>query len=363
METDSTGLATASGPRMGFRGGWWAAPPVRVAGGLALALAATAVLMSVLIVALGADPIATFEALWQGAFGSPFNVGSTAMVATILVLTALAFALPYTSGLLNVGGEGQMYVGAIASAGVGLSVPATTPGAVALLAAIGGGLVAGALWAGIVGLLRAWAGANEMITSLMLNFVAFALANFAVSVLWPVPGVGQQTQPVVPAARFPDLWTNTPLNTAIVLGVVAIVGVWWIVRRTRLGFEMRVAGLNEGAARQAGVGIRRVTVTTFLLAGACAGGAGAVSVLGINGALYNGFSAEYGFVGIAVALVARSSPVLIIPAAVLFAALRVGSDNLFANAGISPSLGNVIVGALVITLLATRVLRPTAGKG
>lgn len=361
---DPTGLASAHPVAVGSRrSGWWRAAPGRAALRLAGALALTIGLMSLLVIVLGANPVETFQALWQGAFGSPFNVGSTAIIAAILVLTALAFAVPYTSGLLNVGGEGQMYAGAIASAGVGLSLAPSTPTVVALLASVGGGVVAGALWAGIVGVLRAWASANEMITSLMLNFVAFALANYAVSVLWPVPGVGQQTQPVIPSARFPELWANTPLNTAVLLALVVAAGVWWILRRTQLGFKMRVAGLSEGAARQAGVSIRGVTTTTFLLAGGCAGAAGAISVLGVNGALYNGFSADYGFIGIAVALVARSSPILIVPAAVLFAALRVGSDNLFANAGISPSLGAVIVGALVITLLATRALRPTAGKG
>lgn len=361
---DSTGFAAAQPVAVGARqGASWKTGPLWTALRLAGALAATIGLMSALIVALGADPVETFQALWQGAFGSPFNVGSTAIVAAILVLTALAFAIPYTSGYLNVGGEGQMYVGAIASAGVGLSLAPTTSVVVALGASVGSGMVAGALWAGVVGLLRAWAGANEMIVSLMLNFVAFAFANYAVSVLWPVEGVGQQTQPVIEAARFPELWTNTPLNTAVLLAIAAAGVVWWIVRRTELGFKMRVTGLSEGAARQAGVGIRGVTATTFLLAGACAGAAGTVSVLGVNGALYNGFSADYGFLGIAVALVARSNAILIVPAAVLFAALRVGSDNLFANAGISPSLGSVIVGSLVITLLATHVLRPTAGKG
>jgi simple sugar transport system permease protein len=326
-------------------------------GRLAAAIAATVVLISILIVALDADPATTYEALWNGAFGSPFNTGSTFIVGTILVLTALAFALPYTAGLLNVGAEGQMYVGAIASAGVGISLAPSTPVLVAVPVSIAGGLVAGSLWAGIVGALRARAGANEMITSLMLNFVAFALANYAVSVLWPVKGVGQQTQPVIPNARFPELWTGTPLNTAVFVAVIAVAVIWWVMRRTRLGFEIRVTGLSEGAAKQAGIRIPRVTITTFLLAGACAGGAGAVSVLGVNGALYNGFSGSYGFIGIAVALIAKSNALLIVPAALLFAALRVGSDNLFAYAGISPSLGNVMIGSIVLTLMVTGVLR------
>ena len=336
---------------------WWRASVVRTLGRLVVALAATLVLISLVVVALDADPATTYEALWNGAFGSPFNTGSTFIVGTILVLTALAFALPYTAGLLNVGAEGQMYVGAIASAGVGISLAPATPIIVAVPVSIAGGLIAGSLWSGVVGVLRARAGANEMITSLMLNFVAFALANYAVSVLWPVEGVGQQTQPVIPNARFPELWTGTPLNTAVFVALIAVAVTWFVMRRTQLGFEIRVTGLSEAAAKLAGIRISRVTVTTFLLAGACAGAAGAVSVLGVNGALYNGFSGSYGFIGIAVALVAKSSAILIIPAALLFAALRVGSDNLFAYAGISPSLGNVMIGSIVLTLMITGILR------
>jgi simple sugar transport system permease protein len=223
-------------------------------------------------------------------------------------------------------------------------------------------IAAGAVWAGIAGVLKAAAGANEVIVTLMLNFVGILLATYAITGIWP-QGVAAQTERVPGSAELPGLWPGTGLDLGFLLMLVAVALAWVVVGRTRAGFEIRAIGLNPSAARLNGMRVARVTVVTFLLAGAFAGLAGSIEVIGDNRALVTSFSANDGYVGIAVALVARLNPAWIVPSAVLFAGLQVGSQTLPATTGISTAVGQIVIATFIIALLATRVIRLRYAEG
>jgi simple sugar transport system permease protein len=325
---------------------------IPIAGSLAL----SAVLVALLLAACGADPLATASALWRGALGSPYTIGQTLTIATVLALTGLAACLPFTAKLWNVGAEGQLYAGGTASVLVGLSLPDALPGpAVAVLATVAGAL-GGALWAAVPGLLAAFVGASEMIVSLLLNFVATTAASYVITSVVP-DSSGQGTQRLPRDARLLTLWPAGGVTVALVIAVVAVLLAAFVLRWTRFGFSVRAVGLGRDSARLAGFSTRSVTVSTFAIGGAAAGLAGAALVLGSAGQMTLGMSANYGFIGVAVALVAGLRPLPILLSAVVFAALSVGSNNLQVAVGLPKDLGSVLVAVLVLALLATHVIR------
>ncbi len=321
-----------------------------------VALAATAGVVAIIIASLGASPLDAFHALITGALGNKFNFGQTVMITSLLALTGLAAAIPFSAHLWNVGGEGQLYFGAFTAAGVALTLPQDLPhwffAPLVVLASAAGG----AFWGAVPGILKAGVNANEVITSLMMTFVAILLADYAITVLWP-EGALPQTQYVPGGATLPGIWTGTLVTAGAPLAVLAVLIAWLLVSRTALGFEIRAIGLNPNAARLSGMPIGRVTVLTFLTGGAFAGLAGGINVLGMNGALVDHFSGEFGFLGIAVALVARLSPAWILPSAFLFALLRVGSSGLQVETGLSKSVGEILVATFILLLLNLHVIR------
>ena len=326
---------------------------------LVLALAATIAVFAALIAALGENPLDAFEALWDGSVGepwsNPFNFGQTVMIASLLICTGLAAAIPFQARLWNVGGEGQLWFGAFTSVAVALTLPTGMAPWLAMALTVAAATVAGAFWGFIPGILKATINANEVITSLMLVFIAIQIGNYAISTLFP--SQSNQTESIPFAFELPNIWTGTLVTAGAPIAAGAAVLAWILMSRTGLGFQIRAVGLNANAARMNGMSTGWVTVLAFTIGGAFGGLAGAIAVLGINGALISGFSANFGFIGIAVALVARLNPVWILPSAFLFAALRTGSNGLQAATGISTSMGEVLVATFVILLLAFRVIR------
>ena len=321
-----------------------------------LALLGGLVVLAVLVLTLGRNPARAAGAILDGSLGNRFAFSQTLQVWTILVLTGLASAVPFAARLWNVGGEGQMYVGAVTAAGLGITAPPSTSSwflvpAILLLAA-----GAGACWGGVAAVLRTTFGASEIVTTLMLNFVGILVASYAIRAVWP-QGFAQQTESVVDAARLPVLLDSPRVDISAPLAIVVAGTYWLLMSRTATGFGMRALGANRRAALLAGVNERLVTAASLALGGAAAGLAGGIFVLGINGALLNNFTSGLAFLGIAVALVARLNPALVIPVAGLFAILRVGSNNLQAGADLSPAAGDVLVAAFVIMLMVTGVIR------
>ena len=319
---------------------------------VAASIALTVAIVSVVILAMGSNPADAFSALWTGAFGSAFTAGQVLTVGAVLVLTAIAAAVPFSAGLWNVGGEGQLFAGAIGSVTTALLMG---PGPLTLIAAVVVGALAGAAWAMVPAILRAKLGASEMIVSLLMNFVALFAADLVIRQIFPDTS-GQATRLIDRESRLPVLWPAGGVNLGILIAILAAVVCWIVMTRTRLGFGIRAVGLGERSAALAGFDQPKTTLATFAIAGTSAGLAGALLVLGAGGQLSGGISSSYGYLGVVVALVAGLRIAWLPLSALLFAAMTVGSNNLQIAAGLPFSLGIVVIGVLVMTLLATRVI-------
>jgi simple sugar transport system permease protein len=329
---------------------------LRSAAGTVVAVAVTLGVVAGILAGLGADPWQAFRGLVSGALGNRFNIGQTVMIASLLILTGLAAAIPFSARLWNIGAEGQMYFGAFVVAGLGLTIPSSLPTWLMCSILVLASLAAGAVWALVPGILKAVLNANEVIVSLMMTFIALEVADYGITALWP-QGASPQTRYLPADAIFPTIWTGTLVTAGAPLALAAVIVAWVIMRRSGLGFQIRAIGLNARAAQMNGMRVGRVAVLSFAIGGAFAGLAGGINVLGMNGALVSGFSGNFGYLGIAVALVARLDPTWIIPSAVLFAVLRVGSNGLQVQTGLSPDVGEILVATFVILLLVFRVIR------
>jgi simple sugar transport system permease protein len=325
------------------------------------ALAATCGVVAVVVALLGADPLRVLEVVVEGSLGDPFVLGQTIMVTGILALTALAAAIPFRAGLWNVGGEGQLYAGAVGAVGVALTVSPAMPKLLAIILVMAAAALAGAIWGAIAGFLKATFDMNEVIVALMLTFIAILAADYAVRSVWP-EGIAPQTEPIPANTMLPMLWREGAVTIGPLIAVGAVALGWLLMARTRLGFTIRAAGFNPRAARLNGVDAGRIAISTFAIGGAAAGLAGGIVIAGMNYALVSDFSPEYGFLGIAVALIARLEPLWLLPSAWAFAMLRVGSNGLEVDLGLSAALGDVLVATFILSLLFFGLVRlPTSG--
>jgi simple sugar transport system permease protein len=306
-------------------------------------------------------------ALWDGAFGSPQAFLSATLVrATPLILVGLAVSLAFRAGVLNIGAEGQLLAGASAATAVGMSVGGW-PRPVAILACLIAGGAAGAAWAGIAAVLRRRFGVLEVISTLMLNFIAIALVSWLVrGPLQEPTGIYAQSPTLPDAARWPTLIPGFRLHLGFAVGVVAAIAAWWVVARTAAGFRIRLVGASPRTAASAGrVNVESTIAATFLVSGALAGIAGASEIGGVTLALYEGLSPGYGYTAIAVALLARLDPRGVLASALLFGALEAGTAAMQRSAGVPAVLGQVIVALVVLGVLAAqrwRVGREPSGS-
>jgi simple sugar transport system permease protein len=317
-----------------------------------------------LLAALGFAPLPAMRALWEGSLGSFYALSSGTLVrATPLILTGLSVAIAFRAGVFNIGAEGQLLAGAAAAAAIGVvaggSLGAFAP-AVELLA----GVVAGALWAGIAAVLRARFGVLEVISTILLNFIAAYLVAYLVRGPLQEPlHIYPQSSSLVESARLPRIIPGTRLHAGFPLALAAATAVWWVVRATAAGFRLRVVGANPDAARVAGeIDATRTAARAFLASGALAGLAGAIELTGVTFALYENLSPGYGYSGIAVALLARLNPLGVIASGVVFGALESGASAMQRDAGV-PSVVVSIAEAVIIVLLVLLWRRPVERGG
>ena len=294
-----------------------------------LAVVAALVVAGVLVALVGSNPFEVYARLLQAIFGSAYGFGQVLFKATTLIGTGLAVAVAFRAGLFNIGAEGQMFLGGVASGAFALLLPESWPSAVGAGAVLAVGALAGAVWAAIPAILRVWLGVHEVINTIMLNFIAMALGTWIlVEHLAMFETVHSAAIPA--AARIPRLeaiapgFRGAPVNGMLFVAVLLCVLCFFALWRTRWGYEVRATGLAEPAARAAGIPVRRRMVEAMALSGALAGMAAANFVQGYKYYFEEGFTAEAGFKGIAVALLARTHPAGIIPAAFLFGALDRG---------------------------------------
>jgi simple sugar transport system permease protein len=314
-------------------------------------------LLLVFLSLAGFDATAGVTALWRGAFGSRYAVLSATLVpAAPLLLLGLAFALAARAGGLNIGMEGQFAVGAIGATWIGLGVGGWSP-ALAVPAVLVGGMVVGALWMVVPVALRLRFGVTEVISTLLLNFVAEAAVSW--SVTGPLQEASRsypQSDPIGAAARLPRLLPPDRVHLGFLLALVLAGVLWLLFARHRVGFTLRAVGASPRAAAVTGrLPVERITALALLASGALAGLGGAVEVSGVSNALYQNLSPGYGFTAIAVALLGRLHPAGIAVAAILFGALQAGAGAMQRDAGI-PAVAVQVVQAVVILamLLASR---------
>lgn len=313
----------------------------------------TVLLLVTFLAAGGYDVQRALGALWEGAFGSRHAFFSGTLVRSVpLVLAGLAVALAFRAGVLNIGAEGQLLAGAGAAAAVGIGAGAAL-GPAAVPAVLLAGALLGAMWAGVAALLRARFRVPEVISTIMLNFVALYLVGWLVRGPLQEPSrVYPQSLPLPDVARLPTIVPGTRLHLGFALAVVAAGVTWYALRHTAAGFRVRLSGANPHAARSAGlVDVRRTTAAAFLVSGALAGLAGASEVAGVTYALYETLSPGYGYTAIAVALLARLDARLVVVSGVLFGALEAGAAAMQRDAGVPAAMVKVVVAMVILLVL------------
>ena len=334
----------------------WLSPALTL-GAVVVAL----VISGAIIAIVGGDPVASYLHILNASFGSIGVLSDTLVKATPLILTGLACALAFRMRLWNIGAEGQFLLGAWGASAVVLVplVPAGTPGIVLIPLMLAAGMIAGGLWGLIPGVLKARLGVNEIITTLMLNYIALSWIQFWVFGPWSESGF-QQTKAFPPQAWLPRLSDlanvlpgvrGLPVHLGLIFGLVAAALLWLFLERTRFGYEIRLIGDSPRAARYAGIDIGRRLVVVFAISGALAGLAGMAEVSGSVHRLQDHISPGYGFTAVIVAYLAKFRPGRVVVAAILFGAL------ILAGREIQPSgVPAMIQGIILFTLIVTDVL-------
>ncbi|MBX3025428.1 ABC transporter permease [bacterium] len=326
---------------------------------LVVALAGSALLIAV----AGGNPLVALSALGRGAFGSAAAWSEIGVRACPLLLTGLAVAIAFRAGIWNIGAEGQLLAGAVVVAWLGSRI-GDWPPLVASATALTAAALGGAAWAGVAGVLRTARGIDEVISTIMLNFIALGLVGWLVhGPLMEAAGAYPQTDAVAAAVRLPRLFAGYRVHAGLGLALLAAAGAAVLLFRTVLGFEMRAAGLNLLAARLAGLRTTGALLSALALSGALAGLAGGIEVSAVTFRLYDNFSPGYGFTAIAVALLGRLHPLGVVAAAVFFAALDVGSSAMQSAAGVSAVLVSAVQAIVILSLLAFERRRPLASAG
>ncbi|MCZ2115786.1 MAG: ABC transporter permease [Anaerolineae bacterium] len=350
MATDTTSSETVNRTARYLRKAWQGISVPLVAVLLGLIIGALLLLVS------GAQPLSAYGALFEGAFGTPAAIQRTLEKATPLIFAGLAVAFAFKAGLFNIGAQGQLLIGAVVAAYVGFSIqglPAIIHAPLALL--IGG--LAGALYGFIPGALKTYTGAHEVITTIMLNYVAINITDYLADGPWKdmTPGnIVARTPKIFPSAVLPSLG-NIP--TGFILALLAAVVAWWILYRTTLGYEIRTVGLNSSAAQYAGIRVAKIVILSMMISGFLAGMGGAVETQGINGRFQPGFNTGIGFDGITIALLGKTNPFGVIPAALLLGAMRAGSSKMQFSAGVAPEITDVITAVILFFVAADIIVK------
>ena len=324
---------------------------IRSAVTMLLAILLAFVAAGLFIIAVGGNPLAAYGALFKGAFGSTYRLSETLLRMTPLLIMSLGIAIGYRAGMFNMGGEGQFIISIIACTVIYLYVPAgifTIP--LAFLAS----MLAGGLYAGFPGLMKAKVGVSESIINIMLNYIAlYWLSRLVNSALKDPAGGMNQSAMIDKAYFFPLLIPNTRLHVGFLIAVAMVVVSYILLFYTPFGYQLRSTGSNINAARYAGIDVARMQVLAMFISGAMVGMAGAIEITGVHHRLMEGISANYGWDAIAVALIGNQNPLAIVLSSLLFAALKVGSNTMQTSQGIPNNLVSVLQGLVILFALGS----------
>lgn len=316
------------------------------------ALVVSLALVALALAALGANPVLTFAALANGAFGNWVALTDTLVKATPLVFTGLTVSVAFSGALWNIGGEGQLLAGALAATACGIHL-GDWPHPLAIAMVLCAGALAGAVWGGLCGWLRAHYHVSEVISTIMLNYTAMQIVSWAVHGPLMEPSRSFPASAMLPAAaRLVRYLPPSRLNAGMLLALVLAPACYVWMFHTNAGFELRAMGKNQRAAAFFSIPVARITVLGMALSGALAGLGGAVQVSAITNRLFERFSPGWGYEAIAVALVARLNPLAIVPSALFFGALDNGAQAIQRAQGVSPVLVQATQGLVIFVLLA-----------
>jgi len=311
-----------------------------------IALLLSLVVIGVLLVVTDRNPFAAFYYFLRGSFGNSYNTADTLTRMIPLSISGVAFLIGAQSGVFNVGIEGQLLLGAMASAIVGYIVK--LPAIIHLPLMMLAGCLAGGLYALFAAWLKAYRGINEILSTIMLNYPAFFFTHYLVLKVIPMEGIVPATPFIQKTAELPILFVNTNLHAGIIVAVLVSIAAYWLLYKTTLGYEMRAVGKNKDAARFHGIPVEKRMVFAFFLSGAIAGLAGAVEIAGIHHHYLDQFSPGYGYDAITVALVALLNPFGVLISGTLFGALKTGIMDMSVYAQIPRQLATLINGIVVL---------------
>jgi simple sugar transport system permease protein len=321
---------------------------------------------AVMLIFLGVNPLTAYAALWEGAFGSTNAVAETLVKATPLLLVGVGICIAFRADVINIGGEGQMVVGALLATLIGLNLE-NWAGWLVITVAMIGGFVGGAIWGGIPGFLKAYFNVNEILSTIMMNAIAVQGMNFLLRGPMIDPAQAElaskipQTARLVEAFRLPRL-VPTRLHLGAAIAVILAILVYILLWRTTLGYRIRAVGQSPHASRYAGISVKRHIILALLFSGAFAGLAGATQVFGVNYRMITdgsatGFTGSAGFNGIVAALFGQLHPIGTIPASVLFGALLVGANKMQRVVQVPSALIIALNGLVVVFVVSSEIWR------
>lgn len=303
----------------------------------------------IMIAALGASPLDAISYLMKGAFGSPANIAATLVKACPLIFTALCVCIAYRCGVFNLGGEGQFVMGSVASIWVALEWGLEGP--LATVLCLLAGAIAGGLWGAIPGVLKITRGLNEMIVSIMLNYVAVLFMGL-VYTSWMRDGSVPQTAAVPAETQLSRIFPDLRVTWGIVIALVVVLLFHYFIFHTAMGFQLRAVGMNATASAFSGFPVKRLMLFSFVLSGAVAGLGGSVELLGTQYRLMTGYASGYGFDGVAMALIAQLNPLGTVLVVYFFAVLRTGATTMQVGTGVPTSVIDIIQALVIIFAVA-----------
>lgn len=327
---------------------------MRSVGGIVFSVAMGFALGGLLIWSVGGDPLRGYEALVVGAFGNPFRIGQLLTRTTPILLIALGTIFAFRASVWNVGQDGQFYFGALAATWLGVEF-GWLPSYILIVVVILGGFLLGSLWSGLAGYFKARLGMDEILTTLMMNFIAVLIVDYLVTgpMKDPLSMANPVSPQISPAARLPFLVPGTYLHAGFILALAAAPLTYVLVWKTTLGYRLRAAGLSRRAAEYGGMNVFSTVLVAMLISGGLSGIAGAVEVSGVQHRLFVGISPGYWVMGIVAALLGKLRPAGVVLASLFISVLFVGADEMVRATGISTFLVFVIEGIIILVMLTT----------
>ena len=315
----------------------------------------TVIVGILLLVFAGANPFEAIGKFMNGMFGNMNGFIEIFVKATPLIFTGLGCAVAFKTGFFNIGAEGQFYMGAVAASFVALNFTGI-PGPVRIILAMVAGFLCGGLWAFIAAVFKAKFNISEIIVTIMLNYIAINFTGLAVRTFLMDPsGSVPQSARIESEAAFRLLMPPTRLNMGFIIAVIAVILVWLLMQKTTIGYELKVVGMNQRAAKCNGISVMKNIIISAVLSGGLAGMAGVVEVLGIQKKLIEGISSDCGYTAVLIALLASNHPLGVLGASIGFAAMQVGANSMQRQMGVPSSIVNILVGLVVLLILAKNI--------